>query len=85
MVFKKFIYHCRLILIYCYLDNYITGLDFNPNGEIAATIDKHGVCLISDLNTDSYRFHVNMEMDSTDTGRQSFQILDYSTSFFPLM
>mgnify|MGYP001009311956 CR=1 FL=1 len=48
--------------MYLYLENLITGLDFNPNGEIAATIDKYGVCLISDVNTDSYRFHLNMEM-----------------------
>ena len=44
----------------------ITGTDFNPNGDLVATIDRHGTCLISDLNTDGYRFHLNMEM--TDKG-----------------
>ena len=59
---NKFISHCRLIFIYLYLGNVITALDFNPNGEIVATIDMYGVCLISDMNTDSYRFHVNIGM-----------------------
>ena len=66
MVLRKvtnIISHCRLILIYLYLGNYITGLDFNPNGEIVATIDSSGVCLISDVNTDSYRFHLYLNMD----------------------
>lgn len=39
------------------LANYICGLDFNPTGESVATIDATGVCLISDINTDSYSFH----------------------------
>ena len=62
MVFNKLISPCRLILISLYLDNYITSLDFNPNGESVATIDKYGVCLISDLSTNSYHFHLKMKM-----------------------
>ena len=86
MVFNKFISHCRPILIYLHLDSHITSLDFSPNGETVATIDDHGVCLISDLNTDSYHFHLNMEMmNSTATGKQNFQILDSSTLFCPLL
>ena len=65
-VIKKFISHCRPILIYLCLENAIAGLDFNPNGEIAATLDLYGVCLISDVNTDSYRFHLNLEMKNSD-------------------
>lgn len=44
-----------------YLDNHITGLDFNLNGEIAASIDKYGACLISDVSTGEYRYHLNLE------------------------
>lgn len=47
-------------------ENFITGLDFNPNGETAATIDKYGVCLISDVNTDNHHFHMDMEMTDGD-------------------
>lgn len=40
-----------------YLVNYITSLDFHPAGETVETVDCNGICLVSDLNTDSYRFH----------------------------
>ena len=80
----KFISHCELILIYWYQDNFIAGFDFNPNGEIAVTIDCYGVCLISDVNTDDYRFHLDMEM-TTRFGKQQFEYLKYSKSFFPLV
>ena len=59
---NKFTSHCRPILISLYLENFIAGLDFNPTGEAVATIDMYGVCLMSDINTDSYRFHLNIEM-----------------------
>ena len=62
IVINKFISHYQSILISLNLDNWIAGLDFNPNGELAATIDYYGTCLISDVNTDSYRFHLAMEM-----------------------
>ena len=65
--YNKFISHCRPILIYLYLDNHITSLDFSPNGETVATTDKYGVCLISDLSTNSYRFHLNMKMKKNDS------------------
>ena len=38
----------------------ISGLDFNPTGEYAATID-NGVCLISDVTTVDYKFHKKLE------------------------
>ena len=63
---NKLISHCRLILIYLYLVNHITSLDFSPSGEIAASMDCYGICLISDVNTDNYRFHLNMEMKYYD-------------------
>mgnify|MGYP000954941599 FL=1 len=34
-------------------------------------MDAHGVCLISDLNTNDYRLHLNME---AGPGKQYFQI-----------
>ena len=78
-VINKFISHRRLILIYFYLVNFIAGLDFNPNGEIAATIDTYGVCLISNVNTDSYRFHLAMEMKNV--WREGKQIFKYIIIF----
>ena len=62
LVIKKFASHCRPVLIYLDIGNVITGLDFSPNGETVATIDCFGVCLISDVNTDSCRFHLSMEI-----------------------
>mgnify|MGYP003878846771 CR=1 FL=1 len=44
-----------------YQDNYITSIDFNPNGETVATFDKYGKCLIADLNTDSYHSHMDLK------------------------
>ena len=40
-----------------HLDNYICGLDFDPAGEITATIDCNGVCIISSVNTGRYTYH----------------------------
>lgn len=40
----------------------VTGLDFNLMGEVVATIDYYGACVISDINTNNYRSHMNMEM-----------------------
>ena len=37
-----------------YLENAICGLDFNPSGTLAASIDENGVCLISDVNTNDH-------------------------------
>ena len=53
--------------MYIYIGNDITGLDFHPHGEMLATIDRYGAFLISDVNTDNYRFHLNLEM--SDVGR----------------
>ena len=43
--------------------NVVTDIDFNLNGEIAATFDYFGTLVISDLNTDSCRFHMNLYGD----------------------
>ncbi len=43
-----------------HLGNSIAGLDFNPAGESIATIDSIGVCLISDVSTDKYVFHLEI-------------------------
>ena len=58
------------MLINLYIENVIAGLDFSPNGETVTTIDKYGVCLISDVNTDNYHFHLNMEVENL--GKQNF-------------
>lgn len=49
---------------YLNLENCISGMDFNPAGELVATIDLYGVCLISDINTNKYGFHTVMNMSS---------------------
>ena len=54
----------RPILTYFYSDNFIAGLDFNSSGETVATIDKYGICLISDINTNDYIFHLDLNMSS---------------------
>ena len=43
------------------LEEYITALDFNPTGEYVATIDKKGVCLISDVDKNDYSFHLKCQ------------------------
>lgn len=50
----------------------ITGFDFNLNGETAATIDCYGTCTISDVNTDSYRFHMDMVTEISYGEQHSF-------------
>ena len=45
----------------------ITSLDFSPSGELAATIDYNGVCLISDINTDNYIFHLKLEVSDSNS------------------
>ena len=42
-----------------YKGNFISSLDFSPSGEFIATIDYHGKCLVADVNTNSYRYHVD--------------------------
>lgn len=37
----------------------ISSLNFNPTGEYIATIDCDGLCVISDVSTDEYRFQVH--------------------------
>ena len=38
----------------------ITSLDFNPTGERAATINNLGICLISDLSTNYFRYQLRI-------------------------
>lgn len=42
------------------LGNSIASFDFDPNGDVIATIDEFGVCLISDVNTHKSKFHLSM-------------------------
>ena len=47
-------------IYYSYLANWVAGLDFNPSGEIVGTIDGYGKCVVSEVNTNGYRFHMSM-------------------------
>lgn len=44
-------------LIFLHIDNYVAGIDFHPNGELVATIDMNGVCLVTDVSSNEYRYH----------------------------
>ena len=39
------------------IDNYITGLDFDPSGTLVACLAQNGVCLISDIDTNNSSYH----------------------------
>ena len=41
----------------------VTAFDFDANGEKAASIDSFGVCVISDVDTNAYNFHIETEKD----------------------
>ena len=74
-----------------YLDNAISGLDFNPSGALTASIDHYGVCLISDINTDDYSFHLQMSLESGNLSNYlslcyrnmfSFELQEIATKIF---
>lgn len=44
------------------LGNIVFGLDFHPNGEVMGTIDRCGVLLLSDVNTNCCTAHLNMPL-----------------------
>ena len=57
---RRYLKSLAVHLIYLHAGDIITNLDFNPSGETAATIGRRGTCLISDVNADEYRFHLNL-------------------------
>ena len=68
-----------MTIILC-LDNAISGLDFNPSGTLIASIDRGGVCLISDVNTDDYSSHFNM--GGRESNLLNFMLLVLATYLF---
>ena len=50
----------QIIMILLLKGNFINGLDLSPLGTSMASIDRYGVCLISDVNTNGYRFHTSL-------------------------
>ena len=50
-------------------DKAISIFDLSPSGEAAATIESNGLCLVSDLNSDSWSFPVEMG----EIGKLAFQ------------
>lgn len=71
----------RLFFWYIKLDSSITGYDFNMGGEIIAAIAQCGVCLISDVNTNNYSFHLNMDMKNQSG---NLWYLVYSSCYYSL-
>ena len=51
--------NAQLMLVFI-IGNVITSIDFDPSGILVATIDAFGVCLISDVSTNSYVGHKNI-------------------------
>lgn len=51
----------RQVLINSIIDNFITDIDFDPNGLLAATTDYQGNWIISDLNTGCANFNLKTE------------------------
>ena len=43
-----------------FVDGPISGLDFNPLGNLIASFSEDGICLISDVDTDDYRYHLKI-------------------------
>ena len=57
------------------LGNTITSLDLNPSGETVATLDCYGRCVLSDVNTHNYSFHLDIEPSNPIfDGEQNFSI-----------
>ena len=48
-------------LTYFPVASFTAGLNFNPSGELAATIDRYGKTSVSDVNTD---FYLKMDMNT---------------------
>ena len=48
------------IVMICCLDNTVTSFDFDPSGEKAAKIDIGQTCLVSDISTNNYNFHLSL-------------------------
>ena len=85
-VFNKFFPLVASYVVNFHVENVIASIDFNPNGETVATMDYYGTCLLSDVNTDNYSFHLNMEMTNMK-GKQYFSIFKIFSvpSFFPIV
>ena len=47
------------MLLLLFIENYIYRLESSPLGTSMASIDRHGVCLISGVDTNGYSYHIN--------------------------
>ena len=64
----------KITIIMC-LDVAICGLDFNPLGTLVASTTNIHVCLISDINTNAYKFHLQMGSETGIFKSYSFFII----------
>ena len=55
------------------LENHITTLDFNLNGETIAFMDRYGTCVLSDVNTHNYNLHSSLR--NAACGKQKFLVI----------
>ena len=59
----------KITIILSLVGNVVCGLDFSPLGTSMASIDRYGVCLISDVITNDYTgfFNINPVYDNIST------------------
>ena len=55
------------------LENHITTLDFNLNGETIAFMDRYGTCVLSDVNTHNSSLHLSLR--NAACGKQKFSVI----------
>ena len=49
----------------------MASCDIDPCGELVATLDEDGVCIVTDINTSSERFHTFVK-DNEYSGSEAF-------------
>ena len=83
ILLELFFWDLSMIL---YLDNAISGLDFDPLGTVAASIDHYSVCQVSNINSNEHSFHHEID-DDTLYGNLSnylFSLFENLLSFYLL-
>ena len=51
-----------------FIEIMITSLDFEQSGEVIAILDSSGLCLISEVNTNSNRSNFDLDLEEAKIG-----------------